>query len=64
MLQSVGVLSIDNAPTGESAIDQIQNNAYDVILCDYNLGDNKEDGQQILEEIKYRELIKLSTIMT
>jgi tetratricopeptide (TPR) repeat protein len=62
MLQSFGVVSIDNAYSGESAIDQIQNNAYDVILCDYNLGENKKDGQQILEEIKHRDLIKLSTV--
>jgi tetratricopeptide (TPR) repeat protein len=62
MLQSFGAVSIDGASNAESAIAQIQSNSYDVILCDYNLGHNQKDGQQILEEIKHRELIKLSTV--
>ncbi|MBA4392513.1 MAG: response regulator, partial [Desulfobacca sp.] len=62
MLQSFGVVSIDNANSGEAAIAQIETKPYDVILCDYNLGHNQKDGQQILEEIKHRELIKLSTV--
>lgn len=62
MLQSFGAVSIDGENSGESALNLIKNKSYDVILCDYNLGYNQKDGQQILEEIKHRELIKLSTI--
>jgi tetratricopeptide (TPR) repeat protein len=62
MLQSFGAVSIDGAGTGEAALDFIKNKAYDIILCDYNLGFQQKDGQQILEEIKSRELIKLSTV--
>lgn len=62
MLQSFGAVSIDGAGTGEAALDFIENKAYDIILCDYNLGFQQKDGQQILEEVKSRELIKLSTV--
>lgn len=62
MLQTYGAINIDEAGNGETAINLIQKNSYDIILCDYNLGNNSKDGQQILEEIKYRRLIKLSTI--
>jgi tetratricopeptide (TPR) repeat protein len=62
MLQSFGAVSIDGANSAESALNLIQNKSFDLILCDYNLGYNQKDGQQILEEIKQRELIKLSTV--
>jgi tetratricopeptide (TPR) repeat protein len=62
MLQSFGAMSIDGANTAQSAINMIQTKPYDVILCDYNLGHDQKDGQQILEEVKHRELIKLSTV--
>jgi DNA-binding response OmpR family regulator len=62
MLQSFGAVTIDGAGTADSAIAMIQIKPYDVILCDYNLGHDQKDGQQILEEIKHRELIKLSTV--
>jgi tetratricopeptide (TPR) repeat protein len=62
MLVSFGALTIDGANSADSAISMIKTKPYDVILCDYNLGHNQKDGQQILEEVKYRELIKLSTV--
>jgi tetratricopeptide (TPR) repeat protein len=62
MLQTFGAVSIDMAGTGDSAVTQIENKGYDVILCDYNLGYNQKDGQQILEEVKYRELIKMTAV--
>ena len=36
--------------------------AYDIVLCDYNLGFDKKDGQQVLEEAKHRGLIRYSSI--
>lgn len=62
MLQSFGVVSIDTAGSGEAAIDLIEKKPYDVILCDYNLGYQQKDGQQILEEAKHRQLITLTTV--
>ena len=52
---------IAEAVSGEEALKAIQENDFDIILCDYNLGPGK-DGQQILEEIKERELIPYSAI--
>ncbi|MCF6260730.1 MAG: response regulator [Gammaproteobacteria bacterium] len=52
---------IAEAMSGEEALKAIQENDFDIILCDYNLGPGK-DGQQILEEIKERELIPYSSI--
>lgn len=61
MLQSFGVQKIDSVANGREAISHIEANRYDVILCDYNLGDGR-DGQQILEEIRARKLIGPSTV--
>ncbi|CAK0759075.1 hypothetical protein CCP3SC15_2450004 [Gammaproteobacteria bacterium] len=39
----------------------MDNRSYDIVLCDYNLGDGR-DGMQILEEAKQRHLIGLTTV--
>ncbi|WP_260295443.1 tetratricopeptide repeat-containing response regulator [Sedimenticola hydrogenitrophicus] len=61
MLQSFGVTDIDSVANGREAIAHIESKRYDVILCDYNLGDGR-DGQQILEEVRARKLIGVSSI--
>ncbi|WP_428623045.1 response regulator [Sedimenticola sp.] len=61
MLQSFGVSNIDSVANGREAIQHIESKRYDVILCDYNLGDGR-DGQQILEEVRARKLIGVSSI--
>ena len=61
MLQSFGVTSIDQASNGESAIAKIAEKKYDIILCDYNLGEGK-DGQQVLEEGRHRGFITPSSV--
>lgn len=62
MMTSLGAKDIDEATDGDAAIIKILNNRYDIILCDYRLGNGKKDGQQILEELKQRGLIRYSTI--
>lgn len=62
MLTSLGATDIEEASDGDSAIGKIANKRYDIILCDYRLGSNKKDGQQLLEEVKQRGLIRYSTI--
>ncbi len=62
MIESAGAKHVVDVEDGESAIKEMQGKTYDIILCDYNLGPGKKDGQQVLEEAKYRELIKYSTI--
>ena len=52
---------IAEAKTGEEAIEAIEENHFDIILCDYNLGPAK-DGQEVLEEIKERNLLPFSSI--
>ncbi|MBF0542419.1 MAG: response regulator [Nitrospirae bacterium] len=62
MLQSGGAANIDDVSNGEDAIDRMSRKNYDIILCDYNLGQDKKDGQQILEEAKHRGFLKTSTL--
>lgn len=61
MLRSFGVIYLDDAATGEEAIQKIATSRFDIILCDYNLGEGKS-GQQVLEEGKFRGYINYSTI--
>jgi tetratricopeptide (TPR) repeat protein len=61
MLRYYGVLSIDDAANGEEAIQKMSVRKFDVILCDYNLGEGKS-GQQILEEGRFRGYINYSSI--
>lgn len=47
---------IDTVSSGLEAIAMLENNKYDVVFCDYNLGQGK-NGQQVLEEARHRHLI-------
>jgi len=60
MLKSFGAKDIDMASYGNEAITSLEKNKYDVVLCDYNLGAGK-NGQQLLEEAKFRNLIGPAT---
>ncbi|BAN36129.1 response regulator receiver domain-containing protein [Sulfuricella denitrificans skB26] len=60
-ISTLGGTRIDMAGNGIEAINRLEQRAYDIILCDYDLGGGK-DGQQLLEEAKRRKLIKNSTI--
>lgn len=60
MLKSCGAKDIDAASNGSEAISMLEKNKYDVVLCDYTLGAGK-NGQQVLEEAKFRNLVALST---
>jgi DNA-binding response OmpR family regulator len=52
MLTSFGAEHIDTCATGEKALKALAARKYDVVICDYNLGDGK-DGQQVLEESRH-----------
>lgn len=60
-ISTLGGTRIDMAGNGIEAINRLEQRTYDIILCDYDLGSGK-DGQQLLEEIKRRKLVKNSTI--
>lgn len=61
MLTSLGITKIDLAADGDEALRRMSIRVYDIILCDYNLGDGR-DGMQVLEEAKQRRLIGLTTV--
>lgn len=56
LIFQLGGRMIDEAIDGDTGMQAISRENYDVILCDYNLGDGK-DGQQILEELRYHSII-------
>nr|WP_229217719.1 tetratricopeptide repeat-containing response regulator [Massilia forsythiae] len=60
-LRSLGARNIDQASSGGEAIGLLARTRYDVVLCDYNLGDGK-NGQQVLEEARVRNLVNPSTV--
>jgi CheY-like chemotaxis protein/Flp pilus assembly protein TadD len=55
-LKSFGSWYIDLAVDGNEAIHKCQKGIFDVIICDYALG--QKNGQQVLEELRYKKLLK------
>lgn len=51
---------IESARSGDDALEKLQQRRFDIILCDYNLGEGK-DGQQVLEEARHRNLLPFSS---
>ena len=60
-LRAFGVQFIETATNGNQAIRLCENNTYDIIFADYNLGDSS-NGQQILEELRYKNSVNNHTI--
>lgn len=60
-LSNFGMTRIDLAANATEVLFKVQNNRYDLILSDFNLGEGR-DGQQLLEELRHRHLISLSTV--
>lgn len=59
-LASFGMTKVDVAASASEAITRVKGQKYDIIICDYNLGEGR-DGQQLLEELRHRNLIGLET---
>lgn len=59
-LKSYGAWFIDLAADGIEAVEKCQNGIFDVVICDYNLG--AKNGQQVLEELRHRKLLKQSSL--
>lgn len=62
MLRSLGAERIDSAKNGQEAVALCRRNHYDVVFCDYNMGDGSKNGQQVLEELRHRKLLKHTSI--
>ncbi|MES2757913.1 MAG: tetratricopeptide repeat protein [Pseudomonadota bacterium] len=60
-LRNLGAKNIDQASSGGEAIALLARVRYDVVLCDYNLGEGK-NGQQVLEEARLRHLLMPSSV--
>ena len=61
MLRSLGFSEIHDVGTGEDAVRELSFRKYDIVLCDYNLGEG-QNGQQVLEEARFRNYITYSTV--
>ncbi len=61
LLHGLSAQDIDMALSGAQAIKACQQQKYDVIFCDFDLG-RGINGLQVLEELRYMELLKSSTV--
>lgn len=61
ILSAFGVVHSEMAGTANDAIRRLQGKSYDIIICDYFLGEGT-DGQQLLEQLRHNKLIKLQTV--
>ena len=61
ILSAFGVVHVEMANTANDAIRRLQTKPFDIIICDYFLGDGS-DGQQLLEQLRHENLISLSTV--
>ena len=61
ILSTLGVKAIHNAGTSAEVLRQVSAYSFDVILADYHL-DDARDGQQLLEELRQKHLISLTTV--
>ena len=61
MLNLCGITKIEHAVSSGTAIRPLKSKSYDLILCEYDLGDG-QDGQQLLEDLRHNKLIPLWTV--
>lgn len=61
MLTPLGPVKMTMARNGKEAIDLLEKYPFDIVLCDYKLGNGK-DGQQVLEEARHRNLLGHASI--
>ncbi|MDO8933848.1 MAG: tetratricopeptide repeat protein [Rhodocyclaceae bacterium] len=59
-LADAGLEKCDMARNIKEAVDKLSANRYDLIVCDYNLGQGA-DGQQFLELVRRKQILPLTT---
>src|SRR5450830_1611079 len=67
MLSQASISKVDYAVSSGTAIRQLTKKPFDIILCEYDLGNgsgeaNGQDGQQLLEDLRHHKLITPWTI--
>lgn len=60
-LSSLGIESCDQTGTAREAVEKMRAKFYDLVVCDYYLGD-ATDGQQILEMVRRNRIISHKTL--
>ena len=61
-LMELELKMIDTATNAQSVVAGFQNVNYDVILCNYELGKGKKNGQELLEELRHHKLLKFNSL--
>jgi CheY-like chemotaxis protein len=61
MLGLCGLSNVQGVGSSNQAIKSLSGKTFDLILCEYELGDG-QDGQQLLEDLRHHKLISLSTM--
>lgn len=61
MLSSIGMEEVQFAVSAGMAVRRLREARYDLILCEYNLGEG-QDGQHLLEDLRNHEIIPLDTL--
>ncbi len=61
MMQRFGIGQVNDVSSAEAALERCTSTIYDIILCDYNLGAGK-NGQQLLDELRDKKLLKSSSL--
>lgn len=61
MLRSLGAEKIELVHNGAAAVQRCAYDHFDVLLCNYNLGEGKS-GQHVLEELRHRKLLHHSSL--
>ncbi len=59
-LSDIGLEHCDMARNVKEGLERLSQSRYDLIICDYNLGQGA-DGQQFLELVRRRQVLPLST---
>lgn len=60
---SVGAVHVDITHRASNVISMCEYSSYDIIFLGYDLGENKKNGQQILEELRTKRLISRHCII-
>jgi DNA-binding NarL/FixJ family response regulator/Flp pilus assembly protein TadD len=62
MLSLGGMSKIEYANSSGTAIRPLKQKNFDLVVCEYDLGEGQQDGQQLLEDLRHNKLIPLSTV--
>lgn len=61
MLYQLGAKDIFEVHNGKLAITAMKNQRFNIVLCDYNLGDG-QNGQQILDQARHEKLLPINAV--